>query len=241
MWDSVLAFLVGLQGLINQSVSADLSAFAETRDWMALLAVLPFGIAFGAIHALTPGHSKTVLASYLAGTPLSVMRGVGVAVLLAFTHVLAAVLIALLALPLVETTLARVGRAPMLEGVSRGILAAIGLWMIVRAIRFPAHRHAEGPVVGVVAGLIPCPLTLFTMVLAMSRGVPEAGLVFAAAMMIGVALTLSGVAALSILAHRTFERIFVSHGVAMANAARGLELVAGTALILFAMRELFAR
>ena len=33
--------------------------------------------------------------------------------------------------------------------------------------------------VGVIAGLVPCPLTLFAMFLALSRGVPEAGLTFA--------------------------------------------------------------
>ena len=49
------------------------------------------------------------------------------------------------------------------------------------------------------AGLISCPLTLFVMMFAITRGVPAAGLLFAGAMMIGVAITLSVVAVLSIL------------------------------------------
>ena len=44
---------------------------------------------------------------------------------------------------------------------------------------------------GVVAGLVPCPLTLFAMVAGISRGVPEAGLTFAVATLFGVAFTLS--------------------------------------------------
>src|SRR5215203_1402263 len=79
-------FLVGLQRWINASITADLSAFAATRDWLALLAVLPFGIAFGAVHALTPGHGKTVLASYLVGSRLAVIRSLAVAGALAITH-----------------------------------------------------------------------------------------------------------------------------------------------------------
>jgi nickel/cobalt exporter len=48
--------------------------------------------------------------------------------------------------------------------------------------------------VGVIAGLVPCPLTLFAIFFALSRGVPEAGLTFAVAMMLGVGLTLGAVA-----------------------------------------------
>ena len=67
--------------------------------------------------------------------------------------------------------------------LSRGLLIAIGLWLLVGALRHRPHAHGEGFAVGFVAGLAPCPLTLFAMVLALARGVPEAGLAFAAAMM----------------------------------------------------------
>src|SRR5215207_4139367 len=153
-------FLVGLQRWINTSISADLGAFASTRDWTALLAVLPLGMAFGAVHALTPGHGKTVLASYLVGSRLAVLRGLGVAGALALTHVGSAVIIALTAAPLITRTLGGAGQAPLLEALSRGMLGVIGLWFLVQAVRGQTHQHREGLMVGVIAGLIPCPLTL---------------------------------------------------------------------------------
>jgi hypothetical protein len=58
-----MEFLLAIQRWTNTAISADLSAFAATRDWGALLAVLPLGIVFGAAHALTPGHDKTVIPS----------------------------------------------------------------------------------------------------------------------------------------------------------------------------------
>lgn len=63
----------------------------------------------------------------------------------------------------------------MLEDISRGVLVLVGLWFLVRALRGRAH-HAkqEGVAVGVIAGIIPCPLTLFVMALALSKGVPAA-------------------------------------------------------------------
>src|SRR5438477_2468489 len=190
-------FLVAAQRWIYGSLSGELSAFAATRDWLSLAAVLPLGIVFGAVHALTPGHGKTVLAAYVVGARVAVLRALAVAGVLAVTHVGTAVVLALAAVPLVTMTLGGAGRAPILETVSRGLLAAIGLWFLIRAFRGRVHEHREGVMVGVIAGLVPCPLTLFAMFFAISRGVPEAGLIFAAAMMGGIALTLGAVALLS--------------------------------------------
>src|SRR5438034_4898922 len=92
----------------------------------------------------------------------------------------------------------RAGRAPLPEDTSRGLLAAVGTWLLVRAIWGGTHHHSEreGLMTGVAAGLVPCPLTLFVLVLAVTRGVPEVGFIFALAMMLGVTLTLAGVAVL---------------------------------------------
>src|SRR5215203_3607561 len=152
----IMEFLVAIQRSINSVITADLSAFAATRDWMALLAVLPLGILFGAVHALTPGHGKTVLATYLAGSRLTALRGLIVAAVLTLTHIGSAVVLALIAAPLVSRTLGTAGRAFTLEHLSRGILLVIGLWLIVRAVRARRavdHQHsAEGLMVGIVAG-----------------------------------------------------------------------------------------
>jgi nickel/cobalt transporter (NicO) family protein len=231
-------FLVGLQRWINASITADLSAFAATRDWFALLAVLPFGIAFGAVHALTPGHGKTVLASYLVGSRLAVLRALAVAGALALTHVGSAVVLALAAAPILTRTLGGVGRAPVLEDISRGLLALIGLWFLFRALRGRAHEHREGIVVGIVAGLVPCPLTLFAMFLALSRGILEAGLTFAVAMMLGVGLTLGAVAALTVFARERVVNFVGRHGGSVKKVARLLEGLTGAALLAIGVREL---
>jgi ABC-type nickel/cobalt efflux system permease component RcnA len=216
------------------------NAFAASHDWMLLASVLPLGILFGAVHALTPGHSKTVLASYLAGSPFSVLRGMGVALTLSFTHILTAVLIAVLALPLITVTLGGAGRAPLLQDLSRAMLAGIGVWMLLRAWRRTNHHHhhaSQGMMVGVMAGLIPCPLTLFVMIYALSRGVPEAGIVFAIAIMLGVTLTLSSVAILTVSVRNSVTTLIERYGGHLDYAARFIEAAAGMLLILIGVRE----
>jgi len=235
----MLDWLTTAQRWIYATLSADLSAFAANRDWAALASVLPLGIIFGAVHALTPGHGKSVLASYLVGSRLAAMRALAVAAVLALTHVGSAVVLALLAAPLVTRTLGGVGRAPALETVSRCLLVTIGLWLVMRALRGRSHPHGEGLAVGFVAGLVPCPLTLFAMFFALGRGVPEAGVTFAAAMFLGVGLTLAAVALLTVLARDWVVRIATRHGAAIDTLARILDGLAGVLLIVVALRELW--
>ena len=71
-----------------------------------------------------------------------------------------------------------------------------------------SHSEREGIVVGLAAGLIPCPLTLFVMTFAISRGVAEAGILFAPGMMLGVALTLSTVVVTVVLFRRQLMHMF---------------------------------
>lgn len=226
----MLQILVEFQRTIYLALAEQIKLLSAGGDWLGFTAFLPMGVLFGAAHALTPGHSKAVLATYLAGSDARVARGLLVSTTLSVTHVTIAVVIAVLSLPLVSIALGSVGRAPLLEDVSRGLLGLIGLWMIWRALSHGRHHKHEGEAVGIMAGLIPCPLTLFVMTFAISRGVPVAGLLFAVTMMAGVALTLSTVAVLSILFRERLVHFFDSRPRLFDAISRTIEGVAGIIL-----------
>jgi ABC-type nickel/cobalt efflux system permease component RcnA len=159
--------------------------------------------------------------------------------MLSLTHIGMAVILALTAIPLVTRTLSGVGQAPLLEALSRGMLGLIGLWFLFRVFRGQGHHRHEGVMVGVIAGLIPCPLTLFAMFLALARGVPEAGLVFALAMMIGVGLTLTAVATLVTLGREWFVGIVSKRGASLQQMTRVLEGLTGAILVAVCVKELW--
>jgi nickel/cobalt exporter len=233
--------LVEIQRDIYLALAEQIKLLSAQGNWLGFLAFLPMGIFFGAAHALTPGHGKAVLATYLAGSEARIAHGLVTSLTLSFTHVAIAVLIAWLSLPLVSVALGSVGRAPLLEDISRGLLGAVGAWMLWRALAHGHHHKHEGEAVGVMAGLIPCPLTLFVMAFAIARGVPAAGILFAGTMMIGVALTLSFVAILSIVLR---ERLlhFVQGRPRLFNAiVHSIEGFAGAALVTLALHEIFLR
>jgi len=79
--------LVAIQREIYLACAGRIGDFAKTGDWAFLAAYLPMGILFGAVHALTPRHSKAVLATYLTGSTASVPRGLAVSSVLSFVHV----------------------------------------------------------------------------------------------------------------------------------------------------------
>ena len=233
-------FLASLQRWINDSVRAYLIEFGQSGDLTVLASMAAAGIMFGAIHALTPGHSKTILVSYLAGSRDGALRALAVSTLLAATHVVIAVIIALFAAQLMERSFAQAGRTPDLEILSRGLLVLIGLWLLYRALRkHPGRPKGEGLGVAVTAGLVPCPLTLFVMVLAMSRGVPEAGLTFALSMLIGIAITLGLVALMTVAARHVLVTALAHGGSAISVISRLLDGFAGCFIILFASLDLF--
>jgi nickel/cobalt transporter (NicO) family protein len=235
---AILGWLVALQATIHGAIAEHIQSFAGSGDWLTLLAVLPMGMLFGAAHGLTPGHNKMILASYVAGDGVPVLRASLIAIVLTAVHVGSAVLIALGASFLVSRTITNAGQAPLLETTSRILLVVIGFWLVLRAVLGRPHVHGEGMGFAVIAGLIPCPLTLFVMVLAMSQGVPEAGLVFAVAMLAGVGLVLITVALVASFGSQALTRSLARHGSSAAHAVRGLEVMAGLVLIALAGLQL---
>lgn len=239
MWQ----FVIDVQRDIYLGFAEHIKAFASGTGWSAFLAFLPIGIAFGAIHAMTPGHSKSILATYLAGSSLGMFRGLLVSLALSFTHVTISVVIALFSLPLVSIMFGGTGAgsSPILESVSRGLLGVIGIWMLWSALFREPHSHGDqqGIMVGLSAGLIPCPLTLFVMTFAISRGVPEAGVMFAVVMMIGVALTLSSVALAAIFFRQQIVHMFETRPKLISRLTKGLQAASGVVLVLAAVHELW--
>lgn len=59
---------VQFQREIYLALAGQIKLLSTNGDWAAFLGFLPMGVVFGAAHALTPGHSKAILATYLTGS-----------------------------------------------------------------------------------------------------------------------------------------------------------------------------
>lgn len=235
----MLPWIVDFQRDIYFAFAEHIKAFAASGSWATFLAFLPMGILLGAVHALTPGHSKTILASYLTGSSAGAGRALVTSVALSFTHVTMSVMIVLLSLPLISMMFggSGPGSSPILENISRGMLGVIGIWMIIRALWRNGHRHhtQEGLIVGVTAGLIPCPLTLFVMNFAVVQHVTVVGVLFAISMMVGIGITLSVVAMLAVAFRGRLAALMSERPNLLATASRVFEVGVGMFLTVIAV------
>ena len=234
----LLSWTVDTQRDIYLAFGDRIKLYAETGDWSELAVFLPMGVVFGIVHAMMPGHSKTLLVAYTMATPASAWRAAGTGLVLSSVHILMSVLIVLLSLPLVSFTLGAESHAPVLENLSRGLLALVGIWMIASALRPQNHTQLAGRSMAfaVFAGMIPCPLSLFVMTFAASRGVTEAGLAFTAVMLAGVAMVLVSVALVANFSRKGLARILENNALSLRIVATFLQVVTGIFLLIMAWR-----
>lgn len=79
------------------------------------------------------------------------------------------------------------------------------------------------------------------MVFAIGRGVPEAGLAFAVAMMTGIAFTLALVALIAVLARESLMGFFARNQQRLRQASSVTEGIAGMILVFIGVNEIFFR
>src|SRR5205807_5807433 len=105
------------------------------------LVALAFAVALGAIHALAPGHGKTVMAAYLVGQRGSMRQAGVIGLTITATHT-AGVLA--LGLALSASSLVAPERLyPWLGLASGALLACIGVGLLRRALHARGHRHDD--------------------------------------------------------------------------------------------------
>ncbi len=193
-----MRWLIELQTWLYGGMSQGMKS---TVDVSGLPALMSAAFLFGILHALMPGHGKSVLVSYHLGRASRLIEGVATGTLLALTHVGMAVVLVLAGVAVISRSLAAGGRAPAFEVVSAVLIALIGAYLVVRTIKPPPHTHAhDGRTLAMATGLVPCPLTTFILTYALAHNKLAIGLAAVAAMLLGVIVTLVGFAVTAVAA-----------------------------------------
>ena len=116
---------------------------APTLTPLALLLALMMACALGGLHALTPGHGKTLVAAYLVGSRGKVRHAVALGGIVTFTHTASVIAIGLLALFASRYVVPGV-LVPLLEVCSGLLVVALGgrlVWQ--RWVAFRSRRASE--------------------------------------------------------------------------------------------------
>jgi len=180
----------GLAGIF-----ADASA---GRGVLILLLLAAFG--WGAVHALSPGHGKAMVAAYLVGTRGTARHAAALGATVTVTHTAGVLLLGVVALTLSAFILPE-QLYPWLNLASGLLVVGVGAAVLrKRARRRHHHHHHHHPedlstrgilAMGASAGLIPCPSALVVLLGAVAQHQLALGLVMIVAFSLGLAATLT--------------------------------------------------
>ena len=197
------------------------SVFEDAASGKGVLAVLllaAFG--WGALHALSPGHGKAMVAAYLVGTRGTARHALALGGAVTVTHTIGVFGLGVVTLALSQYVLPE-DLYPWLTLVSGLMVLGIGAGVLrsrVRRARAHDHHH-HGPEdlswrgilgMGAAAGLIPCPSALVVLLAAISQHEVGLGLLLITAFSLGLAGTLSGLGLAVVRARRLLPRLGVS-------------------------------
>jgi ABC-type nickel/cobalt efflux system permease component RcnA len=123
-----------------------LSQLLNKRDLGLGMVLLGLAVAFclGAIHALSPGHGKTIVAAYLVGARGTMKHAIFLGAMVTFTHTISVFFLGFTTLFLSQYVLPE-KIYPVLGAVSGLSIVWIGAILLYkRARRLPGHVHDHG-------------------------------------------------------------------------------------------------
>ncbi len=208
---------------VADSGFASLVARDRLGFWV-ILGSLAVALFWGAAHALSPGHGKTIITAYLVGQRGTPRHAALLGLIVTVTHT-----IGVFALGSVTLLLSRFivpeQLYPWLNFVSGVLVVAIGAsvlrarWLRRRAHHHHHHHHGHDLsarsllAVGVSGGLLPCPSALVVLLAAISLHRVGFGLLLIVAFSAGLALTITGIGLVAVLARSAFRRLSFEGGV----------------------------
>jgi ABC-type nickel/cobalt efflux system permease component RcnA len=208
---------------VADSGFASLVARDHLGFWV-ILGSLAAALFWGAAHALSPGHGKTIITAYLVGQRGTPRHAALLGLIVTVTHT-----IGVFALGAVTLLLSRFivpeQLYPWLNLASGVLVVAIGAsvlrarWRRRRAHHHHHHHHEHDLsarsllAVGVSGGLLPCPSALVVLLAAISLHRVGFGLLLIVAFSAGLALTITGIGLVAVLARGAFRRLSFEGGV----------------------------
>jgi nickel/cobalt exporter len=204
---------------------------ASGQGVLVLLLLAAFG--WGALHALSPGHGKAMVAAYLVGTRGTSRHAVALGAIVTVTHTIGVFALGLVTLALSQYVLPE-DLYPWLTLISGLLVVAVGAGVLrsrLRAARASHAHHHHGHDhdhdvswkgvlgMGASAGLIPCPSALVVLLGAIAQHEVGLGLVLIVAFSLGLAATLTGLGIAVVYAGRLTTRLHVPSRVVAAVPA----------------------
>jgi nickel/cobalt exporter len=218
--------------------------FEDAASGEAVLVFLLLAAAgWGALHALSPGHGKAMVAAYLVGTRGGARHAVALGATVTVSHTIGVFALGVVTLGLSQYVLPE-DLYPWLTLVSGLLVVAVGAGVLrsrARHVRHHHHHHDhEKPSwrgvlgLGAAAGLIPCPSALVVLLAAVSQHEVALGLGLITAFSLGLAATLTALGLIVVYARERLPRLRRGRRIAAALPSLSALVIVGVGCVLTA-------
>jgi len=206
-----------------------ISGITAVPSEMSLMFILSAFI-LGALHALEPGHGKSVMAAFVIGTNAELKDASLLGLTVVFSHVIVVVLLGIASIFLIGALDVN-GTHEVMSLIGGIILVGVGLW-IVRKYLHPHHHHEhsidvkKGVVaIGLSTGLIPCPAALAVLLFSIANNQLYNGLTYVLIFSAGLAISITLLSALFVKGRGFIQRYMGS------NAINKIPLLSGAIIM----------
>jgi ABC-type nickel/cobalt efflux system permease component RcnA len=250
----VLTRVNAAQRQLNQALSRELRRLRGGEVTSAALAVAWIAFLYGVLHAIGPGHGKLVVSSLFLARDARLRTAVGISWLVSVLQTVSAIaIVSVVALVLGRGGFAALRDSRRIELICYGLIAVIGLGMLVGALReaWIHRRHARAAPeaagtsravasAGLVlaTGLTPCASAIIILLFALGQELYLVGIAACLVMAVGMGLTVSLVGLAAVAARRGTVHMVGASSVAArwlktALGVAGAAAITGLGLLLF--------
>ena len=238
-----------MQMRVSAIFTTTMTNIRDRQSIMPFLVGLLIAFLYGAVHTLGPGHGKAVVLSYFVGEGGSLGRGIRFGTQIAVSHVLTAVVVAVLAdLAFRQTTGSSPASFRIVRLLSYASIAAIGGFMLLGAIRGAfkhKHQHHEhgcschvhhakqaSGLLSMAIGAVPCTGALMILLYGLANDLLFKSVLMVFAISLGMAITLSAIGIAAILGRRMIEIRLQKNDTHQQRFLTGLSMAGATCVLL---------
>ncbi|MCK4420665.1 hypothetical protein KAW18_05650 [candidate division WOR-3 bacterium] len=236
-----------LQHRLNQRLSELAKEIKEKNSKKSIFIIILITFIYGMIHAIGPGHGKTITFSYFLSERADIKKGIIVGSFIGFLHAGSALIIVLILYFIIKQSFLRSFEdlSRIIKLVSYGLIMLIGLFLLVKAlINLRRQRNSKEKngynalntksiiPFSIAVGIVPCPGAMIILLFSLSLGILSIGIISTFFMALGMATTISLVGILTIVTKQRILRFVSEKSKNRAIFQTGISII-GSSLILF--------
>lgn len=233
--------LVARQASLRESLGNYFYEWKESGSRKLFWGIIGVAFLYGILHALGPGHRKTVIFSLYLARKAPAWEPAGTGLLLALLHAGAAVVLLFI---LRGVSGAISGKADnitvYMEGFAYVLLIAVALYLVVCAIRDlvrgSSGKRSEAMSLGTIllTGVYPCPGAILVLVLSLTLDITGIGILAVLAMSLGMSVPIIAAGYLAWFGRTGLFLALKNNEARLARVSAAVELTGYSVLLAFA-------